>query len=153
VTLGRLLAAVTPLTLLKAGIVAMAAVDAYLVFSNQLQQPNAVLIAASPGAGLPRLQSVSFGFSDLGYGDLFVAGVLGGVLAAERGPQLLAAVATLAVGLLWDQLFLVYDLLPATVPVAIVLLGLEAARRAEAGRALQRRYLRPQAAERGKEAT
>ncbi len=122
VTLGRLLAAVTPLTLLKAGIVAMAAVDAYLFFSNQLQQPNAVLVAASPGAGLPRLQSVSFGFSDLGYGDLFVAGVLGGVLAAERGPQILAAIATLAAGLLWDQLFLVYDLLPATVPVALVLI-------------------------------
>lgn len=134
VTLGRLLAGVTPATLLKAGIVAMAAVDAYLVFSNQLQDPNAVLVAASPGPGLPQLQSVDFGFAGMGYGDLFVAAVLGGVLAVERGPQLAAAVAVLAAGLLWDQLFLVYDVLPATVPPALVLLGLETARRSGAFR-------------------
>jgi prepilin signal peptidase PulO-like enzyme (type II secretory pathway) len=130
VTLGRLLAGVTPATLLKAGIVAMAAVDAYLVFSDQLQQPNAVLVAASPGPGLPQLQSVAFGSAGMGYGDLFVAAVLGGVLAMERRSLLVAAAAVLVAGLLWDQLFLVYDLLPATVPPALVLLGLEAVRRA-----------------------
>jgi hypothetical protein len=101
----------------------MAAVDAYLVFSNQLQAPNAVLVAAEPGLGLPRLQSASFGGAGLGYGDFFAAGVVGGILAARRGPQLLAAGALVVVSLAWDQLFLIYDVLPATIPPALVLLG------------------------------
>jgi hypothetical protein len=122
VTLGRLLAGVTPLTLLKAGVVAMAVVDAYLVFTNRLQAPNAILVAAAPGGGLPQLQSASFGGAGLGYGDFFAAAVVGGVLAAERRDQLAAAVATVAFSLAWDQLFLVYDVLPATIPPAVTLL-------------------------------
>jgi hypothetical protein len=126
VTLGRLLAGAAPLTLLKAAIVAMAAVDAYLVFSNALQAPNAVLVAASPGAGLPRLQSASFGDAGLGYGDFLAAAVVGAILAAQRRRQLAAAVLALAVSLAWDQLFLVYDVLPATIPPALALLAWEA---------------------------
>jgi hypothetical protein len=129
VTLGRLLAGAAPLTLLKLGVVAMATVDAYLVFSGQLQAPNAVLIAAEPGLGLPRLQSAAFGHAGLGYGDFFAAAVVGGILAAERGPQVVAAIATVAVSLVWDQLFLIYDVLPATIPPAVVLVCVEAWRR------------------------
>jgi hypothetical protein len=103
----------------------MAAVDAYLVFSNQLQAPNSVLVAAEPGLGLPQLQSASFGGAGLGYGDFFAAAVVGGILAAERVPQLIPAVAMVAIALCWDQLFLVYDVLPATIPPAIVLVGVE----------------------------
>jgi hypothetical protein len=125
VTLGRLLAGATPLALLKLGLVAMAIVDSFLVFGNELQAPNAVLVAASPGAGLPQLQSASFGFSSLGYGDFFAAAVLGGILAEERRNQVAAAVALLVVSYAWDQLFLVVDTLPATVPPAIVLAGYE----------------------------
>jgi hypothetical protein len=91
VTLGRLLAGAAPLTLLKLGIVAMAIIDSILVFGNQLQAPNATLIAAVPAHGLPQLQSASFIHAGLGYGDFFAAGVLGGVLAAEGRPQLAAA--------------------------------------------------------------
>jgi hypothetical protein len=133
ITVGRLLAGAAPLSLLKAGIYAMAAVDAYLVFSNQLQAPNAVLVAAAPGLGLPQLQSASFGFAGLGYGDFFAAATVGGILAAERGPQLVAAVAMVAVALAWDQLFAFYDVLPATIPPALVLLGAGLARRAPSG--------------------
>ncbi|MEA2228278.1 MAG: hypothetical protein QOF04_1908 [Solirubrobacteraceae bacterium] len=129
ITLGRLLAGVAPLSLLKAGVVAMAAVDAYLVFSGRLQAPNAVLVAASPGAGLPQLQSAAFGTAGLGYGDFFAAAVVGGILAAEGRRQVAAAVATVVVSLVWDQLFVVYDVLPATIPPAVVLLGAEAWRR------------------------
>jgi hypothetical protein len=125
VTLGRLLGGAAPPLLLKLGLVAMAISDAILVFGNQLQEPNAVLVAASPGAGLPQLQSAGFHFASLGYGDFFAAGVLGGVLAIERRPQLIPAVAVLVVSLFWDQLFLVVDTLPATVPPAIVLVGVE----------------------------
>jgi hypothetical protein len=121
VTLGRLLAGAAPLPPLKAAVMAMAAVDAWLVFSGRLEAPNAVLVAASPGRGLPQLQSASFGTAALGYGDFFAAGVVGGILAAERGPQLAAAVGVLIASLCWDQLFLVYDVLPATIPPAVVL--------------------------------
>jgi hypothetical protein len=121
VTLGRLLAGAAPLTLLKAGVIAMALVDAWLVFSDRLQPANAVLVAASPGLGLPQLQSASFGAAGLGYGDFFAAAVVGGILAAERGPQLGAAVGMVVVSLCWDQLFLVYNVLPATIPPAVVL--------------------------------
>jgi hypothetical protein len=129
VTLGRLLAGAVPLQLLKLGVVAMAAVDAYLVFSNQLQGPNAVLIAAKPAAGLPQLQSAFFGGASLGYGDFFAAAVVGGIFAVERVPQIRAAFAMLAVAFCWDQLFVVYDVLPATIPPAVVLIGWELWRR------------------------
>lgn len=125
VTVGRLLGGAAPPLLLKLGLVAMAISDAILVFGNDLQGPNAVLVAAEPGAGLPQLQSASFHFASMGYGDFFAAGVLGGLLAIERRPQLIPAVAVLVVSFFWDQLFLVVDTLPATVPPAIVLVGVE----------------------------
>jgi hypothetical protein len=133
ITLGRLLAGAAPLTLLKTGVVAMATVDAVLVFSNNLQAPNAVLEAAAPGFGLPQLQSASFGGAGLGYGDFFAAAVVGGILAAEHGPRLPAAAAMVAVAVCWDQLFLVYHVLPATIPPALVLLGVEALRSVRVG--------------------
>ena len=132
VTLGRLLAGAAPVSLLKGGVLAMAAVDAYLVFTIKLQAPNAVLVGAQPAPGLPRLQSASFDGAGLGYGDFFAAAVVGGILAAERAPQAVAAAAMLAVSLAWDQLFLVYDVLPATIPPAVVLLGVEAWKRRSA---------------------
>ncbi len=125
VTLGRLIAASAPLPLVKAGLVAMAIVDAALVFSGSLTEPNATLNAAVPAAGLPQLQTGTFSGSALGYGDFLSAAVLGGVLAIERARQPLLALAVLAASLAWDQLFLVTDLLPATVPVALVLIARE----------------------------
>jgi hypothetical protein len=142
VTIGRLLAGGAPLEWLKLGIVAMAVIDSILVFTNQLQQPNATLVLASPGLGLPRLQSVGFGGAGMGYGDLFIAGVLGGVhaaararLGAERGIQLAAAIGVFAVSLAWDQMFLAFDLIPATVPVAVVLVLIEGRRALRRARA------------------
>ena len=128
VTLGRILAGIVPASWLKAGIVAMAAVDAILVFGNQLQAPNAVLNAAIPAPGAPQLQYLDLHYASLGYGDVFVAGVLGGVLAAERRPQGVAALLVLACSAAWDLLFLHFDTLPATVPVAVALVILEARR-------------------------
>jgi hypothetical protein len=133
VTLGRLLAGVAPGPWLKLGIVAMAIVDAILVFSNGLEQPNAVLNAAVPAPGLPQLQYVSFGPANLGYGDLFVAGVLGGVLAVEGARAWRWALVTWLLGEAFTLLFYVTDTLPATVPVAVALIVREAlrARRAQ----------------------
>jgi hypothetical protein len=128
VTLGRLLAGLVPALWLKAGIVAMGAVDAILVFGNELQAPNAVLNAAIPAPGAPQLQYLDLHYASMGYGDVFVAGVLGGVLAAEGRGQALGAVLVLVISAAWDLLFLHFDTLPATVPVALAVLVLEARR-------------------------
>ncbi len=136
VAIGRLLAGAAPLDLLKLGIIAMAVIDAILVFGHQLQAPNATLVAAMPGGGLPQLQSAGFGRAGIGYGDFFAAGVLGGIVAAEAldgmRRQLAIAAAVLAASLLWDLLFTWYDTLPATVPVAVVLVLAEVVRRVRA---------------------
>lgn len=122
VTLGVLLAAVTPPGWLKLGIIAMAAADTWLVLSDLLQAPNATLIAASPGSGLPQLQSELFGSVSMGYGDMFVAAVFGAVLARERRPQWPMALLTLALAGAFDLLFFFLNELPATVPVALALI-------------------------------
>jgi hypothetical protein len=135
VTLGVLLTAVAPRAWLKAGIVAMAAVDAYLVGTQLLQPANDVLNAAAPPAQLPQLQRALFGDALIGYGDLFVAAVLGAIVAAEQcdlgvdRPPLAWALAVLALALAFDLLFLLVDVLPATVPVALALLLREWLRR------------------------
>ncbi len=122
--LGVLLATVTPPRWLAAGIVAMAVADTALVVSDLLQRPNNALNAAHPAAGLPQLQSAVFGSAVMGYGDLFIAGVLGGLLAATVGRplQLRAAALTAVLALGFDLLFFVLDELPATVPVALALI-------------------------------
>jgi len=129
VTLARLLAGVAPGAWLKVGIGLMAAVDAALVGADLLQRPNAVLNAAAPGPGLPRLQLAQLGTVQMGYGDLFIAALLGAVLAAEGAGQRGPALACLLCAAVFDTLFLVADELPATVPVAVVLLGVELCRR------------------------
>jgi hypothetical protein len=133
-TLGWLLAAITPTGWLKLGIVGMAVVDSYLVFSDLLQQPNATLNAAAPAGGLPQLQFVSFGSAVMGYGDFFIAGVLGSVLLAEGTRRLPVAAACLVSAVAFDLLFFVLDELPATVPVALALGVSELLRRTRAAR-------------------
>jgi hypothetical protein len=145
VTLGVLLAAVTPPAWLKAGIVLMAAADTWLVVSDLLQAPNAALIAAHPPAGLPQLQSVIFGTVSMGYGDLFVAGLLGAVLASQWRRQWQAALLTFAIAALFDLLFLVISELPATVPVALALIGMESWTRLSALRHRRRPSMRADA--------
>lgn len=120
VSLGWLLACVVPPLWLKLGIYAMAAVDTWLVASDLLQGPNAVLNSVSPG-GLPRLQYASFGSAAIGFGDLFVAATLGALLATSRGRQLRGALLTACLALAFDLLFFAVDELPATVPVALAL--------------------------------
>ncbi len=126
VTLGVLLGAVTPSGWLKLGIVLMAAADTWLVVSDLLQAPNAALVAAAPGGGLPQLQSELFGTVSMGYGDLFVAALLGAALAREVRLQRVAAVMVFVFAALFDLLFFVVSELPATVPVALVVIVLEA---------------------------
>ncbi len=154
VALGVLLAAVTPPRWLAGGIVLMACADAALVASELLQHPNNVLNAAHPAAGLPRLQAEVFGSAAMGYGDLFVAGLFGGLLAlgwpavwgavhdrgagpgrepdptrGARARQLRGAALVACLALASDLLFFAVNELPATVPVALALILMALAHR------------------------
>jgi hypothetical protein len=135
VTLGRLLAGAAPLVLLKLGVVAMATIDAVFIFGDFFGEQNARFDAAAPAEGLPRLQVADIGDTSTDYGDYFVSGLVGGIVAAERRPQAAAAALTFAVAQLWNQLFLVVDSLPGTVPPALVLVGFELWQRRFAERA------------------
>jgi hypothetical protein len=134
VGLGWLLVSVVPAFWLRLGVYAMAALDTYVVASDLLQGPNAVLSTAHPAAELPRLQAVHLGSAAMGFGDLFVAALVGCLLAAPvDGPQTsgwwtfearrqwVGAGLVAVLALSFDLLFFAVDELPATVPVAVAL--------------------------------
>jgi len=141
VTLGWLLVCGVPARWLRFGVYAMAVIDTVYVSLDLLQGPNAVLNAAAPAGGLPQLQAVHFGSALMGFGDLFVAALVGCLLASDRrapnrdgrgslgGPgrggsvnrQLLGAALVAVLAPSFDLLFFAVDELPSTVPVAIAL--------------------------------
>ena len=141
VTLGWLLVCGVPAGWLRLGVYAMAVIDTVYVSSDLLQGPNAVLNAAAPAAGLPRLQAVHFGSALMGFGDLFVAALVGCLFAAEGlgagaadrvaadRRQLFAAGLVAMLALLFDLLFFAVDELPSTVPVAVALALMQLGRR------------------------
>jgi hypothetical protein len=128
IALGWMLAVVVPARWLRLGVYAMAAIDAWLVAGDLLQGPNSVLSVASPAADLPRLQAVHLGSARMGFGDLFVAALVGCLLAADRHRQLEGALLVAVFALLFDLLFFAVDTLPATVPVAVALAVVQARR-------------------------
>jgi hypothetical protein len=130
VSLGWLVACVVPGRWLKLGIYVMAAIDAWLIASDLLQEPNAVLNAAAPAADLPRLQLASFGSAVMGFGDLFIAATLGALLASDRRLQLRGALLAAVICPAFDLLFFFIDQTPATVPIALTLGVLELDQRA-----------------------
>jgi hypothetical protein len=127
VTLARMLAAAVPGACLKAGLVAWAVYDAISVFGHPLVSPDATVDAAVPAPGFPQLQVLDLHAASLGYADVFVAAVLGGVLAAEGRRQWPVALLLLGLSAVFDLLFLAFSTLPATVPVAAALLIRESA--------------------------
>lgn len=129
VTLAVVLVAMTPPALVRLGIVAAAIADSWLVLSNLLAAPNNALNAAAPSAQLPQLQRALVGKAVMGYEDLFVAALLGALVAATPRLARRAAALALALALAFDLLFLVVDQLPATVPIAVTVLALECRRR------------------------
>jgi hypothetical protein len=125
VTVGRLLAGASPLALLKAGVISMAVLDAVFIFGDFFGEQNAQFTAAAPAGDLPRLQVAHIGDVSTDYGDYFVAGLVGGILAVERRRQVLAALAVFAVTQAFNQLLLVVESTPGTVPPALVLVAFE----------------------------
>ena len=128
-TLAWALVRVAPHLAVKVGLVAMAVIDAYLVFGNTLQAPNAVLNAAVVAPDLPQLQRIALDGASMGFGDLFVAACFGAILAAEGRPQGRWTVVAFVAFLLFDLLFTWFDVLPATVPVAVLVVVAEVLRR------------------------
>lgn len=126
VGLGVILVGLAPAPLLKLGIIAMSAADVVLVYSQQLQHPNTVLGTAHPVAQLPKLQTILFGSAVMGYGDLFVAGLAGALLARRPAVQRRAAVLAIVLALAFDLLFFRVTVLPATVPIAVTVIIVEA---------------------------
>jgi hypothetical protein len=126
VTLGVLLVAVTPRLLVKLSVLAMAGADLWLVASTRLNAPNNALNNVVPVAHLPQLQSALLGSAVMGYGDLFVAALLGALLASQPRLAVRGALVAAAVGLALDLLFFFVDELPATASIALTLLILEA---------------------------
>ena len=126
--LGALLVELTPPHWLGAGIAAMAAADLVLVASGLLGPASDVLNAAGVSDHLPQLQRVELGPLEMGYGDLFLPALVGALLASRARPRTWAAGLTLLFALLAGLVFLAFDRLPATVPVALALLVVEGAR-------------------------
>ena len=104
----------------------MAAIDALFIYGDFFGHQFADFDAAVPAAGLPQLQLARIGQVSTDYGDFFVAGLVGAILAAEQRNQPLAAAATFAVAQGFNQFLLVVDSIPETTPPAVVLLAFEA---------------------------
>ncbi len=135
ITLGWMLVSIVPALWLRLGVYAMAAIDAALVAANLLQGPSDVLSSAVPAADLPALQVANFGAARMGFGDLFVAALIGCLLAKQPADgtksaplgrissrrQWVGAGLVAGLGLAFDLLFFAVDTLPATVPVAVAL--------------------------------
>lgn len=131
--LGALLVELTPPQWLGAGIVAMAAADLVLVAGGVLGPASDVLNAAGVSDHLPQLQRVEIGPLEMGYGDIFLPALVGTLLAARARPRTWAAGLTLLFALAAGLVFLAFDRLPATVPVALALLVVEAGGVARSG--------------------
>ena len=75
------------------------------------------------------MQSEVFGTVSMGYGDLFVAALLGAALAVQLRRTGPAALLTFVLAAGFDLLFFFVNELPATVPVALAVIFLEVWRR------------------------
>jgi hypothetical protein len=104
------------------GITALAIADVVLVADGRVEEAAAALSQAQVGA-LPELSHVALGTFTLGYGDLFVAGIVGAIASARPRGQLRVAGLTVALMLVEGALLAggggPY---PATVPVVAALL-------------------------------
>lgn len=126
VTLAVVLTQLAPLRWLKIGILLTAVADVAMIGAHYLQPAQDLLNFATPGFDLPAFQRVLLSGVVMGFGDFFVAALLGAVLAAEGCRyQDRAAFITFGLAVAFDLLFIAIPVLPATVPVAIALLLVE----------------------------
>jgi len=125
--------AVVPTRVVKVGIGIWAILDLSLALSHRLAEASQPIVGAAPVVG-PHLQfqRVVLGSASMEWADLFVAAALGAVLAVQgrrRGP---ASLLVAALAMSFSVFFLLTDVLPATVPVALALLAEESYARSQA---------------------
>jgi hypothetical protein len=111
---------VAPATSIRAGLVALAALDVALVWGTSSVQQSTDALAGVPlphaaGAALPSLQQASFGGALMGWLDLLAPALLGVVVAGRT--KYGAAIATGVAAGLWGLLFFTTSEVAATVPV------------------------------------
>lgn len=121
--LGRLTGWVAPRAALAAGVLIATAVDIWQVLTVQVAPVAQALAAAAPPRGLPGLQQLEMAGASMGWGDAYLAALVGAIVAASVRATVVATVATAVAGLALGMLFGVLDLLPATVPAAVGLLA------------------------------
>jgi hypothetical protein len=124
--LAVLVVAVLPPAVAKLGIVVWAVVDLSFALAHDLVRASHAISHAAPAVAPDllrlQLQRVVIGPSSMECADLFIAATFGAILVADsrrRGPAALL-VAVLAMSL--APFFLVTDVVPGTVPVAVALL-------------------------------
>jgi hypothetical protein len=122
VALAVVVVAVVPRSVAKVGIVVWAAADLSLALAHGLVEASrAISQAAPPVAPQLQLQRVVIGGASMEYADLFLAAMLGAILAAESRNRGSAALVVAAVAMSLAAFLLVTDVIPATVPVAAAL--------------------------------
>jgi hypothetical protein len=118
VSLGRLTGWIAPRAALVVGVLVATAVDLWQVLTVQVGPVSQALAAAAPPKGLPALQQLELLGAGMGWGDVYLAALVGAIVAASVRATIAATVATAIAGLLLGLLFGTLDLLPATVPPA-----------------------------------
>lgn len=124
--LGAVLARLIPAAWMLAAVLSMAIADAALLGCGA-GQPAAALIAGATGPHMAVFDSIRIGQLTLDYPDLVLAATLGAFLADQRGRHggaVLVAALTAGCFLLTPR----GGIWPATVPLALTLLALRAAR-------------------------
>jgi hypothetical protein len=116
--LGALLVRLTPLPWLVLGIAVMCVVDVLLIVTGPGQPASHQLQQAFAHGPIPGLHHAQIGSFTSDYPDLVLAAVLGAVLAGDAR-QLRAGVLVAALVSASGLLFMVADMLPGTVPLAV----------------------------------
>ncbi len=111
---------VAPAASIRAGLVALAALDCVLVWGTTSVQRSTnalegVTLPHAAGAALPSLQQATFGGALMGWLDVLAPALLGVVVAGRT--KYGAAIATGLAGGFWGLLFFVTPQVAATVPV------------------------------------
>jgi hypothetical protein len=118
--------AVLPSAVVKVGILLWAAADLSSALAHVLVGSSGAISHAVPAVAPDllrlQLQRVVIGQSSMEYADLFIAALLGALLAAGARRRGLAALLVAILAMSLAPFFLVTDVVPGTVPVALTLL-------------------------------
>jgi hypothetical protein len=123
VSLGRLTGWIAPRAALVVGVLIATIVDIYQVLTVQVGPVAQALASAVPPRGLPGLQQLELLGASMGWGDVYLAALVGAIVATSVRATIAATLGCALGGLAFGLLFGTLDLLPATVPVTVGLLA------------------------------